>query len=198
MTDPGSSEAPPTNARLAGRAAADLALGREPARDTYAALRQDLLSHIRRAYSFSRAEADDVVDEAVAKYAAACADGRVRGDTALAYARKIAKHEAVDRIRTRRPLTTPIGEDDYPDDSDDAIARMISATSSAETIEAFLRTAAVAGDTVTTRVLNAYLNLAASLRGDPTSRQVALASQVSHTTVLQVLRRLRAQTAPDD
>jgi DNA-directed RNA polymerase specialized sigma24 family protein len=179
-------EPPP---RRAAAAAAALSYGTDPEHADYAALRADAAALVRRAGSFPEAEVADIADEAIAKLVQAAAAGRVLPESSLAYLRKIVRNEVVDRLRRRRP--EPIGDEDFPDDSDDAIARMISSTSDARTIEQILRSTAQRGDTTATRVLNTYLTLAGSLRRDPTSREVAQVARVSHKTVADVLARMR-------
>lgn len=184
------SQPPQRQSEAAAAAAAAIARKAVPDRATYEALKRDLHSVVRRAVAVGQQQAQDIVNETIMKLWDASQDGRVVPDTALAYVRRIARNEAKTVIRRRRSTEEPLPQAELPA-TDDDIARLIAATACATDVEGFLRSAAERGDAVTTRVINAYLNLAASLRRDPKSREVAAAAQVSHTTVLDVLRRLR-------
>jgi DNA-directed RNA polymerase specialized sigma24 family protein len=160
--------------------------------------RTKLRTHIRRVLQEAgTAELDDVVDASIEKFLIAAKSGRVEAATALAYARKIATNAGIDYMR-RRGRETTLSEDlgEEPT-NDDAIARLISAHADAKTVEAILAKAAREGDHMTTRVINAYLNLAQTTARDPSHRLVAFHAGVSHTTVRHVLARLRAQLDGD-
>jgi DNA-directed RNA polymerase specialized sigma24 family protein len=157
-------------------------------------LRTKLRTHLRRSLrDAGTAELDDIVDAGIENFLGVARSGGVEPATALAYVRKIATNAGIDYMR-RRGRETVLPEDVSDEAaSDDAIARLISAHADAKTVEAIQAQAARAGDHVTTRVINAYLNLAQTTGRDPSYRLVAFHSGVSHTTVRNVLARLKAQ-----
>lgn len=177
----------------AANAAAAIASGDDPDSRDYFALRIYGLRSLRQRLSLATDVAADVVDEAMAKFVSAREERELLADTALAYFRRIVHNEAIDRLRRRHEL--PIGDlaDEHDVDGDDAIARIIDKQASASTIEQLQKDAAQRGDTTTTRVLNAFMNLAESKKRTPTTREVAGAAQVSHRTVQNVLKKLREQ-----
>jgi DNA-directed RNA polymerase specialized sigma24 family protein len=169
-----------------------LALGENMSSQDLQLLRTKLRAYLRRtSRSASAAELDDIVDASIEKFLLAARAGRVQDATSLAYLRRIARNEGIDQFR-RRQKESPLPEDlnDVPQ-SDDAIARLIDAQADARTVEAIQAEAARARDFTTTRVINAYLNLAQQTGSDPSHRLVAEQAGVSHTTVGQVLARLK-------
>lgn len=177
----------------ARHAAVELSAGTVDPED-YKSLRLELATDLRRRFfSITASEIDDIVDAAIEKYLVAIDKGaELRPETALAYLRRIARNEAIDRLRKSRhhhPMV--VGERDTTE-SDDSIARVVDARADAQLIEALLEQAARSGDRLTTRVMNAFLNLAEAMNGPPSSRLVARRAGVSHTTVLSVLAALRS------
>lgn len=175
----------------AAAAAVALASGKDPRPHDYFALRIYGLRAVRQRLSLAADVAADIVDEAMVKFVAAREERELIADTALAYFRRIVHNEAIDRLRRRHEL--PVGDLVDEADGDDAIARIIDKTANAHTIERLLAAAAERGDTTTTKVLNAFMNLAEAKMRTPTTREVGAAAQVSHRTVQVVLKRLREQ-----
>lgn len=83
-------------------AARRLASGLDPDARDYGALRRLLANDLGTTLSFMSDEIADVVDEAIARFHAAAIEGRVEQSTALAYLRRMAHNEAVDRLRRSR------------------------------------------------------------------------------------------------
>lgn len=181
----------------ASEAAGLLAAGEQLTNRQFSDLRADLHRVVRRTTSsLSSEDVSDVADEAIAKFLSAQQQGRVHRRTALAYIRKIAKNETISRARRIR-ATSPL-EDDQEDVTDNAIALIITRGSDAQTVERILAEAAASGNRTRTRVLNTYLDIAQSLGRSPSSRQVALLAEVSHSTVQAVLRQLRKELEDEE
>lgn len=171
------------------RIASELAAGKTPTALEYDRLRAHLCRHICQQFSADRAEAEDMVDEALTRFVTAAAAGRVQQETALPYLRRIVKNEAIDRARKRRDdLVESLAE--YPA-NDDSIARLVDSTASAALVEAALMLAARRKDTGCTAVANEWLREAARQGMSPSSREVARRVNTSHVTVQKALRRLR-------
>jgi DNA-directed RNA polymerase specialized sigma24 family protein len=184
-----------SRARAVARA---LALGQHVSSSDLQLVRTKLRVHVRRSLPDAGiAELDDIVDTSIENFLMAVRSDRVEPATALAYVRKIATNAGIDHMRRRRRETAlPEYLSEEPT-NDDAIARLISAHADAKTVEAILAKAARERDHTTTKVINAYLNLAQTTGRDPSHRLVAFHSGVSHTTVRHVLARLKAQLDGD-
>lgn len=175
-----------------------LALGQNVSAADLQLLRTKLRVQVRRSLlDTGTAELDDIVDASIEKFLMAVRSGRVEPATALAYVRKIATNAGIDHVRRRRKETALSEDFSEEPTNDDAIARLINAHADAKTVEALLAKAARERDHTTTKVINAYLNLAQTTGRDPSHRLVAFHSGVSHTTVRHVLARLKAQLGGD-
>lgn len=84
----------------------------------------------------------------------------------------------------------------YYSPQDEAIVGLLGLDSSAAQVEDALRVAKAVGDSLTYRVVLAWLDLAESQTKTPSSRDVGRALGVSHTSVNQALRRFRDYLAP--
>lgn len=182
----------PSDESQAREAAARLALG-DGAPDLGAILRA-LDRHL--AFRFSGTSPDlraEARDEAIVRFLSALNERGefVAADSALAYIRSIASNALIDMLRRERVAQRRLPAAAYIPAGDDAISRFIDATATSDVIEALLTELAENGDRVATRVINAFLALAERDEREPTSREVAAESDVSHTAVAKVLSRLR-------
>lgn len=188
MTEPDEREERSRNA------AAAIVVGDMIASDDFMALRSSMFSTVRRtAGGMSHTETLDVVDASIEKLFRASVAGNVQAETALAYLRRIVRNETIDRLRRVQSLI-PIESSEVDELNDeDAIARLIDERATAAIIDELLRRAAEKRDFTATKVIGAYLKLAAAYGGSPSYRSVAEATGVSHTAVSNVLDRLRAE-----
>ena len=182
----------PSDESQAREAAARLALG-DGALDLAAILRA-IDRHL--AFRFSGTSSDlraEARDEAIVRFLSALNERGefVAADSALAYIRSIASNALIDMLRRERVAQRRLPAAAYIPAGDDAISRFIDATATSDVIEALLAELAENGDHVATRVINAFLALAEKHEREPTSREVAAESDVSHTAVAKVLSRLR-------
>lgn len=166
-----------------------------------------LMSHVTRYASsvvsgLSKEDLDDIASEALARLLAAAEKQildesrspagyllRTAGNLAIDHARRQLREEprelAADdswERQTARPL-----EEARIDD--DAIARLLSAVADAQTVMLGLAAAVAARDETAHRIVLHWLTLAERLGQAPTTRLVAAAAGVSHTTVATALRR---------
>jgi RNA polymerase sigma factor (sigma-70 family) len=155
------------------------------------ALRRMLASR----WSLSGAEdIDDAIADTLGRFAQAVRSGRIdaaKGSPA-AYLATMARHAVFDRLRrahtegVHEPLSA--GADEVP--ADDEIARWLSAEADLQAITAAVAAALAARDYRTVEVVARWLDLAQATGERPSSREVARATGLSHTTVNQALKRL--------
>lgn len=176
----------PGNPRSAAQALAAIS---SPTAADYAALRRLLVSDVRRISSAGSADAEDVVDESIAKLHKAAQAGRVQSATALAYVRRIARNETIDRARRPRTAADRIAPE-HPRLDDDEIARLIDARADAELLEAALEVAAVRRDRLCPVIVSEYLRIATHGR-TPGLAELGRIVGCSPTAVRNALDRLR-------
>lgn len=165
-----------------------------------------LLSHVRaglasslraKAFGFSADDIDDIVGTAIVRFVESVFTGRLdRGRSAAAYLTWITRNAAYDllRRRQRRPeaeLTVATAEEEDEDD----LATVLRAEASRSALRPAIRAAIDSGDHVVVRVIGSWLDLASTLERGPTTREVAEAAAVSHTTVQRALRRFETLVA---
>lgn len=170
-----------------------------------AQVRAGLASSVRGKVSgLSEADVDDVVGSAIVRFVeAVLTPGRLdRQKPAAAYLTTITYNAAYDvlRRRQRRPEDQSV-DSAQEAEGDDPIAQFLRAESSRAVIRAALAAAAEHGDYVVTKVVASWRDLASVLERAPTTREVAEAAKVSHTTVRRALARFQqlvAESVPGD
>ena len=190
----------PSEREIRGRrAAAAIVSGEGIDSGDFLELRSTLINMVRRtAAGMSHDDTLDVVDASIEKLFRAAIARSVKPETALAYLRQIVRYETIDRLRRvqRRPPIESLDVDELIDD--DTIARFIDERATAAIVEQLLAKAAERRDFTATKVIGAYLRLAASYGTSPSYRSVAEAAEVTHPTVKNVLDRLREEIADWD
>lgn len=127
----------------------------------------------------------DLVDEAVARlFEQSRREGAL--ERAGAWLFTVVRRLAIDRLRTLRHDRT-----DVPCLSDDELARLIDRMATSRRVEVAFQRAGASQDHVCIRILKTWLDLAEELGAVPTSRDVALLTGYSHTTVNDALARFR-------
>ena len=143
-------------------------------------------------------EPQDVAQDAIAKFLQAVGEGRVDpAGSPAGYLLRIAANLVRDSLR-KGPVPDPYPDLDLSygrpgtDEDTDRLARLIDTLASAERVRAAIARAVVRGDTIAVEVVQAWLDQASVLGGEPPSRAVAEAVGVSKTTVANALQRFRA------
>lgn len=149
---------------------------------------RDRLARQLRSRFVAASDVDDIVDETLFLFVRACKKGKILRDRSPAgYLNAITKHQMISRLRERHdpPAIPP----DYADD--DPLELVLDATAAVTTLHGAFSIARSRDDVIALRVTAAWLDLAARLGRSPTSREVGRESELSHTTVLAALARLR-------
>lgn len=172
--------------------AAAVARGDAPSVEELNALHRILDSHLAAKFATSTRDLRlDARDEAVVRFVAAASTSSVDHVSALAYLTTITTHTMIDLLRRDRVAQRRLRIAAEETADDEAIARLIEANATGQTIEDLLRHLAASGDYIATRVLNAFLYLAERDGESPSYRTVAVEAAVSHTAVGKVLARAR-------
>jgi DNA-directed RNA polymerase specialized sigma24 family protein len=172
---------------------ASLLAGDEPASDELLSVEGELRRRLR-SYE-PRVDTEAVAQEAVVRLLERLRSGseeEVRHPGGLLLV--IAQRLALDQLRSAwvtRTEPMPVEELERQAD-DDAIAALLSREASAQRVEQALKAAADAGDHLVVRCVTAWLDLAERHGAAPSSREVAAAASVSHTSVANALARFRA------
>lgn len=156
-----------------------------------------VLARFVSAFGVSAEDADEVAQEAVI-------DAHRRGLGAIAnpgaFLFWTARNRAIDwgrRSQRTSRVETLTGDVEDPllgarySAEDDAIAAIFEDDATAEMLELALTAANAAGDSLVSRVVGAWLEVANQTGKAPTSREVAEKAALSHTSVNQALRRFR-------
>jgi DNA-directed RNA polymerase specialized sigma24 family protein len=172
---------------------ASLLAGGEPASDELLSVEGELRRRLR-SYE-PRVDTEAVAQEAVVRLlerlgSSSAEEVRHPGGLLLVIAQRL----ALDQLRSAWVMRTepmPVEELERQAD-DDAIAVLLSREASAQRVEQGLTAAADAGDHLVVRCVTAWLDLAERHGATPSSRAVAAAASVSHTSVANALARFRA------
>lgn len=158
------------------------------------------LARFAQGFGLSAHDAEEVAAETLADTVLRSADAAAPPiRQPVGYLFRTTRNRVFDRHRRSRVRneiefdqeTEPYGQRYYSDE-DDAIARLLDGNASAGRIEDALRAAKAADDALVGRVVYAWLKLAETRVGPPTSRDVGELVGVSHTSVNQALRRFRS------
>jgi DNA-directed RNA polymerase specialized sigma24 family protein len=156
------------------------------------------LRSLMRRYGLSEGDAADGAQE-VALSVVALGPKTTEVRNPAAYLTRIAQNLAVDELRRSRHKDVGLSAElaaQLPSD-DDAIAALLEANATAETIRCAMRAAVEAQDPLALRVVSTWLDAADELGKTPPSREVARRAGVSHTSVNQALKRFRSYFPKD-
>lgn len=132
---------------------------------------------------------EDIVQDALVRFLVAARSGRLDCANSTGYLIVTARNAAIDSQR-RRTASVPLDlvhEDDLTAETDPAIEAVLEA----DAFDSALANAAVAGDHFLVRVAATARDLLEGEGRMPSTRRLAEALGVSHTTVAQALRQLR-------
>jgi DNA-directed RNA polymerase specialized sigma24 family protein len=175
----------------AGRAARQLLAGGPIDPNDYRALRRRVLNYLL-SLDTEFADAEDITDAALVRgLDAGLQLHQVRRP--IAYILQIARNTRSDRFRRNREV--PVDPDSIGDWSentdDDSLLRLLNQGLSLEMVRAALQLASRQNDMTCLHVVQTWLDLAAKRDRTPSSRDVAMALGVAHTTVQRALGRFR-------
>lgn len=177
---------------MARRVIDDLAAGRDPDQGSLTTIMVRLRGHIERV--FPDLDAEEIVQSTIARLVTR-SDQLADADIAnpwgyLVGSTRNAAHDAIRARKRRREVQLDaLHERATPDD---AVAALIERDASHTAVVVALRSHVEAGDALTIRVITTWLDVADELGRAPSTREVASAAGVSHTTVAQALKRFRA------
>lgn len=177
-----------------------IAAAAEPRATTIRILQVELMRRARR----SDVDAEEAVDAAIAAFVQAALDGRVRTETAGAYVARALRNQLIDAHRRETTSTGARREISsldwgnvlgYADDQ--TLARLLDAQAAKSDVERGLSSAADEGQFTIVRVVTQWLVMAErSGVEEPSSRAVAEALGISHSTVNEAIRTFRASYLP--
>jgi DNA-directed RNA polymerase specialized sigma24 family protein len=168
--------------------------------DDYKLVLRTLTGFAQR-FGVSRGDAEELASDTIAEAFMRSTTGARRPvDQPAAFLFWTTRNRLIDRSRRRRvreateaPAEDPGGRTrsrSYSAD-DDAIVRLLERQATAEVVQDALRAASAADDHLLVRIVSSWINVAGQLGRAPSSREVAPAAEVSHTSVNQALRRFR-------
>ena len=171
----------------------------QPADDADLQITRRALRHFLVARYPKLEDPDDVVDEAVLRFAEAGMAGSVSAERSpAAYAFTTAANLAVDRLRRNARLGQRLPRlVERPEVDDDRILGMLAAGADRFRVVAALREAHARGDHVAFRVATVWLDLAAASGAAPSAREVARRLSISHWSVNAAIQRLREYLPPE-
>ncbi|MER6843446.1 sigma factor [Streptomyces platensis] len=160
--------------------------------DDYAVIRRGLLAFLAaHAGDLTNWERQEVVDEAITRMAQAVQSDRVDPQRSPAgYLLTITRHVLVDRYRRSVNASGSYVQPSTEAD-DDAVVQLLDRLATAALVRAALRRTVQRRDWTTVNVVAAWLDLAAELVRNPTSREVSAQVGVSKTAVSDSLERFR-------
>jgi hypothetical protein len=136
---------------------------------------------------------DDVASEAVARFTQAAQQGLVDARRRpAAYLIRIARNASLDRLRQEGRVDVVPEPPDLEGGLDDqAIVQLLNRDASCHLVSDAISAANLAGDHMVVVIVTIWLDLAESLSQAPTTREVGERAGVSHTTVVDALKRFR-------
>lgn len=152
---------------------------------------------VRRGYA--SVDADDIAQETLARVFALAQQKRSEPiANPPAYITRIAQHLAFDAVRQQATLTPDSDLVERAPSSgpiraahDEELAALLDRSATHTTVSAAIGIALQQRDFVAVRVVTVWLDLADELGREPSSREVAMKANASHTTVNKALGRFR-------
>jgi Sigma-70 region 2 len=136
----------------------------------------------------------DVVDETITRLVQTSREAAEPLEHPAAWLFTVASRETIDRLRRQR---SDAFDEEQPLEAEDELARLIDRDASRAVIEgAFARAYARADHTVV-RIAKAWLDMAETIGGEPSSRVLAEDVGYSHTTINEGLARFRGYVAEE-
>jgi DNA-directed RNA polymerase specialized sigma24 family protein len=151
----------------------------------------------------STSEEEEAVDAVVVSFLEAASQDRVDAAGAGGYVARSLRNRMIDLHRRATTASgerreVPVGEpaDVARYDDDEALARLLDADAARKDVLDAQARAASEGKFTLVRVVSEWLVLAERAGAEPSSREVAAALEISHTTVVESLREFRENYLP--